>query len=150
MNVIDPKQVAKCDGECNIPFHQPGFASGHSAFSDKPKTCSNMMTRIIGDNPIIKMSRYEDKCPAGSSKVALIADEDQDYHFVRQDSNGFWSHKPGARRVTNKDASDRPIWNPGLADFNYKEKDSDLNYDLLCGYMCVPRNRPLHLKAERS
>lgn len=148
MNVIDPKQVARCQGECNVPFHQPGLASGHDGFSDKPKTCSNMITRIIGDNPLIKMSRFQYKCPAGSSKVAFVADESEDYHFLRQDSNGYWSHKPGARSVTNRDSSNRPIWNPGLADFNYAVHNSNLNYDLLCGYLCVPRNRKLHLKAS--
>jgi len=148
-NVNDPEQMSKCkDKDCNIPFAQPGSASGYEKFkSDKPKTCPNMVARLIGDNPNIDMATFTDKCQAGSSKIALIVDKDEDYHFLRQDSNGFWSHKPGARRVTNLDASGKLIYDPALADFNYtNKKDGYLNYDMFCSYLCVPRILPVRVK----
>ena len=152
MNVLDNKQIAKCKNKkkCRASFHQPGFASGYSSFSDNaPKTCPNMMARIFGDNPSIVMTDFSSKCPEGTSKVALIIDESDDYHFVRQDSNGYWSHKPGARKVTNVDAVGHKIWDPKLANYNYqKNGNSDLNYDIFCSYMCVPRGVPLYLKAS--
>ena len=140
--------MAKCNNEnCDVPFHQPGMVSGYPRFkSSKPKTCPNMMARILGDNPKVQMTRFEDKCPAGTSKIALIVDGDEDYHFLRQDSNGYWSHKPGGRKVTNLDASNKLIYDPALADFNYKNDGGHLNYDMFCSYMCVPRIVPVSLK----
>lgn len=149
-NINDKKQIKKCkDENCDIPFHQPGMASGYPRFkSSKPKTCPNMMARMFGDNPIIEMTTFDAKCPAGSSKIALIIDENEDYHFLRQDTNGFWSHKPGARKVTNVDASSKLIYDPALANYNYKSSNSHLNYDTFCSYMCAPRIVAVRIKAD--
>jgi hypothetical protein len=149
-NVNDEKQVGRCKGKkrCDTPFHQPGAAAGFKGFSSKrPKTCPNMIARILGDNPNVQMTTFEDKCPTNSSKIALVVDESEDYHFFRQDSNGYWSHKPGARRVTNLDASGHKIWNPRLADLNYNNGQGYLNYDIFCGYMCAPRTTPVFMRA---
>lgn len=151
MNVHDPKQIAKCKtkGYCNVPFHQPGLAAGYRKFlADKPKTCPNMIMRILGDNPHIQLTSFEEKCPPTTSKIALVVDESEDYHFFRQDSNGLWSHKPGARSVINVDASDHKIWDPRLTDLDYTKKGGQLNYDIFCSYMCVPRSQKLYLKSS--
>lgn len=105
-----------------------------------------MVARILGDNPNVQMTTFEKKCPANTSKIALVVDESEDYHFFRQDSNGYWSHKPGGRRVTNLDASGHRIWNPQLADYNYTNGEGYLNYDIFCSYMCVPRTAPLYFR----
>lgn len=149
MNVNDPKQIKKCDEleNCDPPFHQPGSAAGYKGFSSKrPKTCPNMIIRILGDNPDISMTHFEERCPVNKSKIALIVDPYDDYHFLRQDSNMLWSHKPGGRPVKNTDARGHLIWDPSLADFNYIDADKgDLNYAYFCGYMCVPRKKGLFL-----
>lgn len=150
MNVFDKRQITRCRGKkCDVSFHQPGEASGYRKFSDKnPKTCPNLIARVIGDNPTIVMSDFTSKCPQNTSKIAIIIDESDDYHFLRQDANKFWSHKPGARDVTNVDALGHRIWDPKLAYYNYTDKPkNELNYDVFCSYMCVPRDRPLYLKA---
>jgi hypothetical protein len=150
MNVFDKRQLSKCKkDDCNVSFHQPGEASGYRRFSDgNPKTCPNLIARVIGDNPSIVMSDFTSKCPPNTSKVAIIIDESDDYHFLRQDSNRFWSHKPGMMSVTNVDALGHKIWDPKLAFYNYTvQKKGKLNYDIFCSYMCVPRNKPLYLKA---
>jgi hypothetical protein len=98
----------------------------------------------MGDNPTLRPSTFEHKCPKGSSKIALIVDEDQDYHFLRQDSNGFFSQKSGALPVTNKDALGNPIYDAELANHNWSKRGDPLNYNLFCGYFCVPRDRPLY------
>lgn len=151
LNVHDPKQIARCRGKkvCEAPYPQPGFASGHEGFSNaSPKTCPNMLARIFGDNPVIKMTAFESQCPAGASKIALILDESDDYHFLRQDSNGSWSHKPGGTNVTNVDAFGHLIRDPRLACYNYRAAGKgQLNYDIFCSYMCVPRNQPLYMRA---
>ena len=107
-----------------------------------------MVSRIIGDNPTTSMTTFTEKCPIGTSKIALITDADEDYHFLRQDANSYWSHKPGARKVTNRDASDSFIYDPALANFNYKPKNSHLQYDNFCSYMCVPRTSSVKLKTS--
>ena len=149
MNVNDPKQISKCDienNDCEPPFHQPGSVSGYRGFASKnPKTCPNMVLRILGDNPNISMTTFEEKCPTDTSKIALVVDPKEDYHFLRQDSNMFWSHKPGARQVTNVDASKKVIWDPRLANMNYIPTGGDLNYTNFCSYMCVPRKSALYL-----
>lgn len=153
MNVNDPKQVTACrlDKNCNVPFHQPGSASGHPGFrTQKLKTCPDMVARLLGDNPSMKMTTFENKCPPHTSKIALVVDPDEDYHFFRQDSNGFWSHKPGGTAVTNLDANDTLIYDPALASRNYHPSGSKLNYDTFCSYLCVPRDRPLYLKTGGS
>ena len=105
-----------------------------------------MVARILGDNPNVEMTSFEEKCPTGTSKIALVVDASDDYHFFRQDSNGYWSHKPGARRVTNVDAAGSKIWDPRLAHLDYTSNEGSLNYDLFCSYMCVPRTTPLYLR----
>lgn len=151
-NINDKKQIKKCIKEdCDIPFHQPGMVSGYPRFSsEKPKTCPNMMARLIGDNPALKMTNFTDRCPLGMSKIALVVDQDEDYHFLRQDSNGLWSHKPGGRKVTNLDASGKHIYDPALANHNWKAENinSDLDYNMFCSYMCVPRRTAVKLKTR--
>lgn len=153
MNVHDPKQVKDCllDKNCNVPFHQPGSASGHPGFRTRRlKTCPDMVARLLGDNPSMKMTTFTGKCPPHTSKIALVVDPDEDYHFFRQDSNGLWSHKPGGTAVTNVDANDKLIYDPLLASRDYRVSGSKLDYDTFCAYMCVPRDRPLHLKTGGS
>jgi hypothetical protein len=169
-NLMDPKQILKClqdpecdpkspdgdcQGSCDVPFHQPGSVSGYPRFSNQdPKTCPNMTGRIFGDNPSVdkattaKASTFEGTCPEGSSKIALIVDEKQDYHFLRQDDTGFFSQKSGAMPVTNLDSAGHKIYDVPLAYHYYPRRNDDdpLNYDRFCGYFCVPRDQPLHAK----
>jgi hypothetical protein len=104
-----------------------------------------MLARILGDNPSIRRSTFLEKCSLRTSKIALVVDEDEDYHFLRQDSDGWWSQKGGAKPVVKVDASDRPIWNPQLADHNWTNISGVLDYDIFCGYMCVPRQGKLKI-----
>lgn len=150
MNVHDPKQIRACRSSenCNVPFHQPGIPSKHPTFrTRKLKTCPDMLARMLGDNPSLKMSTFGQKCPGHTSKIALVVDPDQDYHYFRQDTNGLWSHKPGGTAVTNLDADGKLIYDPQLASRNYQKNGSRLDYDTFCAYLCVPRDKPLHLKS---
>jgi len=166
-NIIDRRQINNCikDPECNVPFHQPGSISGYPKFNNKdPKTCPNMISRLIGDNPTLQPSAFELKCPKGTSKIALIVDEDADYHFLRQDqpgpgpgpgplpAPGYFSQKSGAQPVKNVDALGHKIFDVQLANHNFinPNKKDHLNYDRFCGYFCVPRDRPLWIKTGGS
>lgn len=157
-NIMDPKQIEGCkkDPKCDLPFHQPGSESGYPRFNNTdPKTCPNMIARLMGDNPKrILPSAFELKCPRGTSKIALVVDEDQDYHFLRQDAPkpgskvGMFSQKSGAMPVTNLDAKGHEIFDVALADHNFdnRRRKDPLNYDRFCGYFCIPRHEPLFIK----
>jgi hypothetical protein len=138
-----PKDCTK-DG-CSVPFPQPGRASGYPKWSEvNGKRCPDLLARLFGDVPDLKMGSFQEKCPKNYSKIGLVVDEDEDYHFYRQDSNGYWSHKPGATNVTHIDGTGRPIYDPQLASRYYP--DSGLNYDEFCSYLCIPKNKKLHFK----
>ena len=138
-----PKNCTK--ESCSIPFPQPGLKSGYPKWSKvKGKRCPDLTARLLGDVPDLKLTSFEGQCPKKYSKIGLVVDEDQDYHFYRQDSNGYWSHKPGATDVTDIDGTDRLIYDPQLASREYPS--SGLHYDEFCSYLCVPRGKPLSLK----
>lgn len=140
-----PKKKGCTKYSCPVPFPQPGRASGYPKWSQvKGKRCPDLLARLFGDVPDLKMTTFEQRCPKKYSKIALVVDEDEDYHFYRQDSNGFWSHKPGGTEVTHLDATGRPIYDPQLAARQYQ--DTGLNYDKFCGYLCAPKTRKLYFK----
>ena len=140
-----PKRKDCTKDSCSLPFPQPGRSSGYPKWSKvNGKRCPDLMGRLFGDVPDLKVSSFEKTCPKNYSKIALVVDEDEDYHFYRQDSNGYWSHKPGATDVTHMDATGRPIYDPELASRLYP--GSGLHYDKFCSYLCAPRRRTLRFK----
>lgn len=143
LNIPNTKECNK--RACPLPFPQPGRASGYPRWSNvKGKRCPDLIARIMGDVPGSSMSTFEAKCPAKTRKIALVADEDEDYHFYRQDSNGYWSHKPGATDVIRYDATKRRIYDPELASRYYPK--SGLHYDQFCSYLCIPSTTKHRLK----
>lgn len=140
-----PKMPNCTKNSCPVPFPQPGRASGYPKWSKvKGKRCPDLLARLFGDVPDLKLTTFEKQCPKRSSKIALVVDEDEDYHFYRQDSNGYWSHKPGATDVTHIDATGRPIYDPQLASRLYP--NSGLHYDKFCSYLCAPKRNTLRFK----
>jgi len=138
-----PKSCTK--RKCSKAFPQPGRKSGYPKWSKVDgKRCPDLIARVIGDIPGVSLTNFTDACPKNKYKIALVTDEDQDYHFYRQDSNGYWSHKPGATDVIRTDATGRAIYDPALASRAYSS--SGLDYDNFCGYMCVPSTRRITLK----
>lgn len=130
--------------KCPASFPQPGIASGYPSWDEiNGKRCPDLLARLFGDVKNIKMSSFEEKCPTNYSKIAAVIDEDEDYHFYRQDKKGYWSHKPGSSDVTRLDGTGRPIYDPRLASRDYK---SGLNYDEFCSYLCVPKNTKINFK----
>jgi hypothetical protein len=147
-NVMDmpPKQLCN-EKECNVPFHQPGRKSGYPKWSQVPdKRCPDLVARLKADVPGIMMTNFTRRCPRGTTKIASVVDPAEDFHFYRQDKNGMWSHKPGGTEVTRLDASGRPIYNPELADRDYRKKHGKLNYKYFCGFMCAPRRKTHRFK----
>ena len=144
-HTILPKNCT--NDSCNASFHQPGIKSGHRHWSEvNGKRCPDLLGRLLGDVPSIRLSTFTNRCPKNMTKAAVVTDENEDYHFYRQDSNGYWSHKPGSTDVTNKDATGRFIYDPALA-ARYYEK-SGLDYKNFCGYFCLPAKK--HIKLQRA
>jgi hypothetical protein len=120
-NYLKLPKGKKCDKDsCPLPFPQPGRAAGYPKWSEvKGKRCPDVLSRIMGDVPGSTLTTFEKKCPAKTRKIAMVVDEDEDYHFYRQDANGYWSHKPGATDVIRLDATKRPIYDPELSSRYY-------------------------------
>jgi len=131
-----PKKCTK--DSCPIAYPQPGRKSGYPSWSSVDgKRCPDIIARIIGDIPGVKLTGFKDKCGKSRRKIAVVADPENDYHFYRQDADGYWSHKPGATDVTRLDKKGHLIYNPQLA----SRQGDNLNYKLFCSFMCVPTQK---------
>jgi hypothetical protein len=150
IDIIDPEYVKDCmkEPDCNVGFPQPGYKAGHERFGKQEKGCGDMVSRLWGDNPKVTATKFEVKCPYKTSKIALIVDPKRDYHFLRQDPDGYWSHKPGALPVKRIDASGRPIIRPDRAYFMYRDNKDPLSYTDFCGYFCVPRDKRMRMSKD--
>jgi len=157
--VIDDEQTARCENteNCNVPFHGPGIKSGFGRLrGEDGKTCSDTMARTLADSDGGYPIGFTGKCKRGFSKIATVVDPAADFHYYRQDTNGMWSHKPGAMPVTNKDSVGNPIYDPALAGRYYPSEkngdvyDHELNYTGFCGYYCIPRSKPLTIASGGS
>ena len=113
---------------------QPGYASGYNHIEEnKDYNCNEFFKRLKKDVPTTYLEKFDNKCLPGFYKIFLALDPGNDYHWRRLNSDGFWSHKPGATEVTDIDASGKKIKNPLLANRKY----SSLNYNKPCFFACI-------------
>jgi hypothetical protein len=149
MNVVDGDLVVKCreTGNCRRYFHQPGAKSGDRNALDAAsrRTCAVVEKLQKSDIPEIEKTDFTSRCPVGMSKIALVVDPGEDYHYYRQDDDGWWSHKDGSNKVKRVDAVGKGIWDPRYISRDYRWKGSDLNYESFCGFYCVPRDHEIRL-----
>lgn len=117
---------------------QPGYFAHYGPISSKDYgDCSKFYERLHKDNPTMYVEKFDTPCRKGFYKSFItVANKgpDTDYHFYRQDSNKYWSHKPGRTAVTNLDASKKLIKNPYLANRKYPH----FNYSKPCFFFCSP------------
>lgn len=113
----------------------PGHLSGSDS-GEEDYLCPIMKQYVFEDYPDAYPISFDKPCKCNYYKVFLTVDPKNDFHLYRQDSNGFWSHKPGSRKVTNVDASGNYISNPEMADREYKR----FNYSDGCMFFCMPHN----------
>lgn len=151
MNVLDTSLVNFCrknnGKDCRTHFHQPGALNGdrYALNTVERRTCPNVEKLMKADVPEITNTTFQGQCPANMSKIAMVVDKGEDYHFYRLDSDGMWSHKDGSNKVKRYDANKQPIFNPETAARDYTPQGSDLNYDDFCGFYCVPRATTVRL-----
>lgn len=130
---------------------QPGQASGLEPLAENQYSCKEFTQRLKLDRPYLQDSDVHTPCNCNDYKVGLLLDNvgpDKDYHFVRQDTNGFWSHKPGEEPATNLDAAGNVIQNPETADWDYKSKNGAYNYNEVCGFFCTPATHTVAQKVK--
>jgi hypothetical protein len=114
---------------------QPGEISNLPKITKEDYTCNSIETRMKKDYPNIYNVKEDELCKEKYYKIALAVDPKKDYHFYRQDFDGYWSHKPGHLIVRRIDASKNKIKNPRCADRKYKHFD----YSDFCGYYCFSK-----------
>jgi hypothetical protein len=112
---------------------QPGYSSGFNHISNNEFNCKTFKKRLKKDAPGSYLEKYDNSCLPGFYKIFLALDPGNDYHWWRQDSNTFWSHKPGATNVTNLDANNEKIINPLYSNRNFSHR----NYYKPCFFACV-------------
>ncbi|MDD7433901.1 MAG: hypothetical protein SOW48_00900 [Peptoniphilaceae bacterium] len=120
----------------NKASQQPGYASGKKYESVSGISIINAVKRDVKYLSNVKGFRTagENEKPGYREyKVALVIAPGKDYHWYKQDSDGYWSHKPGNTNVTRADSQGRSIINPRTAYRNY----SYANYSTFIGYYFV-------------
>jgi len=169
MNVVDRKLAEECKKnkgkDCRKLFQQPGALHGErdALNTEARRRCEVVIDLIKKDVPEVIETTFDAICPDGMSKIALVVDRGEDYHFYRRDQDdegmkkyletlgfkdrgvGLWSHKDGSNKIKRFDALGRPIFNPQTASRDYTVQGSDLNYEDFCGFFCVPRNHKIRL-----
>lgn len=108
---------------------RPGKADGY--LFTRPYNCKDVVKGILRDNKGSKKLKTNEKCPYGYYRIALFRNKaGREFHFYRQDSNGYWSHKNGWRKATNKDCRGELIKDP--------RKAARGIYEVFCGFFMVP------------
>jgi len=112
---------------------QPGYASGFKHISRNNFECHEFYKRLKKDVPATYLENFDNACVPGFYKIFLALDPMNDYHWWQQNSNKFWSHKPGSTSVVDVDASGKKIKNPLLSDRKFKTR----NYYKPCFFACI-------------
>jgi len=90
----------------------PGLAAGARMGAVTPGECVRCAEAdgmvFIGDAPVARPGHY---------LVALRICPGVDFHFIRQDADGLWSHKNGTGGIDRMDDCGRAITNPETASF---------------------------------
>jgi hypothetical protein len=127
---------------------QPGrTVLGNELVGKDVRDCKFVEDRLLMDHPELSQASVNSTCPPGFHKIGLMVDPDDDYHFIRQDDDGTWSHKPGNRKIMEVDFSGKIIEDPTTADFN--DTVGQLNYTSFCGAYCVKEDGHFQTAVEQ-
>lgn len=130
---------------------QPGHRNIHEkVFTAQNFTREEIARRAISDNPVIYCADPNVACQKGYYKGVLVIDRFNNYHWLRQDSDGYWSHKPGQLPVTRLDADNQLIKHPGKANLFYhgQTKEDSLLYTDVGPYFCIPSKKHTNITLE--
>ena len=111
---------------CNTKTGPAIPGRGINPFPAGQATCANVIAGVKKDHPEARGVFPNGSCPEGMRKISIFA-SGNDFHFHRQDPDGYWSHKPGF--------GDAPICQPvrlrapERSFYNWRYK--------WCGYLCI-------------
>jgi hypothetical protein len=112
---------------------QPGYASGYNHIDMDNFNCKTFRQRLKKDAPGSYLEKFDNACLPGFYKIFLALDPKHDYHWWRQNSDRYWSHKPGSSSVTDIDGDGKKIKNPLKSSRNFKHR----NYYQPCFFACI-------------
>lgn len=119
---------------------QPGATVGGSCCDWAPDAavCDEIEPAILPpcDGSVV-IGDENGPVPEGKARVVMLTDDGDDFHFVRQDSDGYWSHKEGVKPATNRDSNDEIIINPENSYFVWEGVFGPVSYHDFCGYYYV-------------
>jgi hypothetical protein len=107
-------------------FAQPGRGSGAKWTSN---TCEDITASAERDGLKWAGKTLPTAAPETGHYVALLIWPDTNFHWVRLDAGGKWSHKPGGSPVRNVDDDGKEIVDPSLSNFS--------PWTNFCGYFVV-------------
>ena len=127
-------------------FPQPGNTAGYTTPLQSQISADLLRSRAEADGLILVKSGSEnDPAPIGFYKVALVVAPGLDYHWYRQDPDGYWSHKLGEYPIMVADSDGNPITDPRTAAQHYErliDPESNMpighNYNAFGGFFYVP------------
>merc|ERR1711974_584206 len=111
-------------------FAQPGRGSGVCPPEARPcvnNTCEDVKKAAISDGLTWAGHELPTSLPSQGHFVSLHIWPKTNFHWMRMDSNMFWSHKPGGTEVRNVDNNNKKIPDPSKADVS--------PWSQHCGYM---------------
>lgn len=106
-------------------------------------SCAYITASLIDDVPNLQTSSFAEPCQPYFHKIFFAVSSEHgtnDFHFWRQDSDGYWSHKAGSQTPQRFDADNRNIINPLTSNRHFESH----NYDQPCGYFCIPNKSPIN------
>jgi hypothetical protein len=119
--------------DCDFP--QPGSTAGEAPCDRSEFTVDLLRRRAAADGLAIVPSGREDlPPPEGFYKIALFVAPGEDYHWYRQDDDGYWSHKLGDGPVLNVDGDGHAITDPRTASHNYENHFEPITGRAIGGY----------------
>jgi len=111
-------------------FAQPGRGSGVCAETARPcvpNTCEDVKNGAISDGLQWVGTDLPTTLPEKGHYVSLHIWPDSNFHWLRQNADGVWSHKPGGSVVRDYDNNRKQITDPHEADVS--------PWTNHCGYM---------------
>jgi hypothetical protein len=121
MSKPQPGQIAGLQAE-----QMEGSAVRYAVMADDLHRDASRLQRLV---PLIRLRG--DAVPdhvanvAGYYLIALVTALNADYHWLRQDNDGMWSHKPGWGEATNLDSDFKPIYDPREAAVRVQVEDGN-------------------------
>lgn len=127
---VSDQQLNNCyDYGCDIvtdTFAQPGRGTGSKWVANN---CTEIRRAAEHDGLVWAGTELPAADPKVGHYVSLHIWPETNFHWLRRDANGAWSHKPGGTAVRNLDNAGKAITDPAKADVS--------PWTVHCGYMSV-------------